>query len=185
MRDDQLECTFLMQDVERKFGRRLATTADFVRLSGEMEDGVSPSTLKRIWGYVGMRVEPRTATLDELARYVGFRDFRSYREDLNASRWASSGYFRAHRLDASSLQEGDTLQIGWRPDRIVTLRYLGEKRFRVLASEHAKLQPDDEFELSSIVKGFPLVISQIERKGEKTDSYVAGRDGGIVFISTR
>ena len=123
MTDLILERSFLRQDVERKFGRRLATTADFVRLSDEMDDSVSPSTLKRLWGYVGMQVEPRVSTLDALARYAGYRDFRAYREDLNASRWASSGYFNAERLDAESLQVGDVFQIGWRPDRIVTLRF--------------------------------------------------------------
>lgn len=182
MTDFQLERSFLMQDVERKFGRRLATTADFVCLSGEMDDSVSPSTLKRIWGYVGMKVEPRAATLDALARYIGFRDFRAYREDLNASRMASSGYFKAERLDADALQAGDTFQIGWRPDRIVTLRYEGDRRFHVLASEHAKLVVGDEFEASSILKGFPLIVPSILRNGERTASYIAGRDGGITFI---
>ena len=182
MTELQLERSFLRQDVERKFGRRLATTADFVRLSDEMGDSISPSTLKRMWGYVGMKVEPRAATLDALARYAGFRDFKAYREDLNASRMASSGYFNAERLDAEALQAGDSFQIGWRPDRIVTLRYEGDHRFLVLSSEHAKLEPGDEFEATSILKGFPLIVPSILRNGEKTASYIAGRDGGIAFI---
>ena len=72
---EQLELTFLRQVVERKFGSQPASTAAFVRLSGEMGDAVSPSTLKRLWGYVGMQVSPRKATLDAMAEYVGFRDF--------------------------------------------------------------------------------------------------------------
>ena len=182
MTDLILERSFLRQDVERKFGRRLTTTADFVRLSDEMDDSVSPSTLKRLWGYVGMQVEPRVSTLDALARYAGYRDFRAYREDLNASRWASSGYFNAERLDAESLQVGDVFQIGWRPDRIVTLRFQGSRRFLVLASENAKLEVGDEFEVGSILKGFPLIVPEILRRGERTASYIAGRDGGIAFI---
>lgn len=182
--ETQLELTFLKQAIERKYAGRLATTADFIRLSEEMDDRVSPSTLKRMWGYVGMKVEPRSATLDALAHYVGFRDWRAFVEDLKSSKMASSGYFNAARMDAATLQEGDTFKIGWRPDRVVTLRYLGERRFRVEASENAKLQTGDEFEVSSIVKGFPMIVSEVVRNGEKTSSYIAGRDGGIVFITT-
>lgn len=181
----QLELIFLKQAVERRFGETPKTTAAFVRLSEAMDDRVSPSTLKRLWGYVGMRVEPRVSTLDALARYVGFRDYRAFSEDLQTSRMASSGYFNAERLDAAMLQQGDAFQIGWRPDRVVTLVYLGNSRFRIMHSEHSKLQPGDEFEATSIVKGFPLIVPEVFRNGERAGSYIAGRDGGIVFIATR
>lgn len=182
MKDEQLEFFFLKQAVERKFNARLATSADFAHLSEEMDERVSPSTLKRLWGYVGMSVVPRAATLDSLARYAGFRDYRAFREDLETSGMASSAFFNASRLDASTLQEGDVFSIGWRPDRVVAIRYLGEKRFRVIASENAKLQAGDEFEASTIVKGFPLILPEVIRGGKKLPSYIAGRDGGIVFI---
>ena len=184
MIEKQLELAFLRQAVERKAARRLATTADLVHLSEEMDDRVSPSTLKRVWGFVGMRVEPRRSTLDALARYAGFRDYRAFLEDLQTTKMASSGYFNATRLDAAALQKGDTVQIGWRPDRVVSLCYLGDRRFRVTASEHSKLQPGDEFEAASIVKGFPLILPSILRDGQETESYIAGRDGGIVLIKT-
>lgn len=182
--DTQLEIAFLKQAVERKFGSCPATTSAFVRLSEEMEEPVSPSTLKRLWGYVGMRVEPRKGTLDLLARYAGFRDYRAFCEDLQSSQMASSGYFNASRLDASSLQTGDTFSIGWRPNRIMTLKYLGARRFRVIASDHSKLEVGDEFELSSIVKGFPLILPEVIRDGKRLPTFIAGRDGGIVFIKT-
>lgn len=182
--DSQLELAFLKQAVEKKYGNHLTTTAAFVLLSEEMDERVSPSTLKRIWGYVGMKVEPRKTTLDLLARYAGFRDYRAFCEDLQSSQMASSGYFNASRLDASSLQAGDVFSIGWRPDRILTLRYLGEHLFRVEASVHSKLQEGDEFEASSIVKGFPLILPKVIREGKDLPSFIAGRDGGIVFIKT-
>ena len=181
---EELELAFLKQAVERKYAGRVTSTADFVRLSEAMEDQVSPSTLKRLWGYVGMQVQPRKATLDALSRYVGFRDYGAFVEDLRSSVLVSSLYFHSARIDAASLQEGDTLQLGWRPDRIVTLKYLGDRRVRVMESVHSKLEPGDEFELSSIVKGFPLIIPEIDRKGEKTASFIAGRDGGILVVKT-
>ena len=178
----QLEIIFLKQAVEKQFARRLSTTADFVALSEDMEEKVSPYTLKRLWGYVGMQVTPRTITLDVLSRYVGFRDWRAFRAALQTSSFSSSGYFNSERIDSGTLQKGDVFQIGWRPDRVVTLEYKGEQTFRVIGSENSKLEVGDEFCASSIVKGFPLVLPEIRRGNETTPSYIAGRDGGIVFI---
>lgn len=178
----QLEISFLRQAVEKQFDRRLATSADFNALAEEMEDRVSPSTLKRLWGYVGMQVTPRTFTLDALSRYVGFRDWRAFCADLQNSSFSSSGYFNAENLSAAQLQEGDSFQIGWRPDRVLTLKYLGDQRFKVLDSENSKLKAGDEFCASAIVKGYPLVLPEIFRDGEKTSPYIAGRNGGIAFI---
>ena len=39
--NEQLELSFLKQDVEQAFGRRLATTADFEALAEEMNDSCS------------------------------------------------------------------------------------------------------------------------------------------------
>lgn len=181
-----LEISFLRQAVERKSGHRLKTTADFTALSEEMwaalGETCSPSTIKRIWGYVGMSVEPRRGTLDTLSRFAGFRDFRAFREDLEKSTLLSSGYFHSDHLDTSSLRNGDRISIGWRPDRVLTLEYLGEGRFRILESENSHLLVGDEFKAVSFLKGHPLYLSGIFRNGESTPPYVAGRDGGIVFI---
>ena len=186
MEDKQLELTFLRQAVEKKYGYRLSTTADFTKLSEEIEsllgETCSPSTIKRLWGYVGMQVEPRRATLDILARFSGFRDFKAFCEDLENSTLLSSGYFQSDHIDSSALQTGDRISIGWRPDRVVTLEYLGSSRFKVEDSVNSHLEPGDEFEASSFLKGYPLYLTGIDRNGTRTPPFVAGRDGGIVFI---
>ena len=72
--------------------------------------------------------------------------------------------------------------IGWRPDRQVTLSYLGNSTFKVVESVNSMLRIGDQFEISSIMKGYPLALSGILRDGIKTDPYVAGLDGGIAYI---
>ena len=178
----QLELGFLKRAVEVKFDRRLSTTADFTALSEEMEERISPSTLKRLWGYVGMVVTPRRSSLDALSQFVGYKDYRAFCSSLRESSFSASSYFNAERLDADTLQPGDRFQIGWRPDRIVSLEYQGDHHFRVLNSIHSKLQEGDIFEANAIIKGFPLVLPWILRDGEKTPSYIAGREGGIIII---
>ena len=147
-----------------------------------MEESISPSTLKRFWGYVGDSPDPRTSTLDSLARYAGFLDFKAFRDNLAASGRLSSIYFHTECVEAGTLSRGDIVVIGWRPDRQVTVSYEGNSVFRVLESVNSLLREGDMFEISSIMKGYPLALSGIIRNGVKTDPYVAGLDGGIAYI---
>lgn len=177
-----LQLTFLRRAVERRFDKRLSTTADFTALSEEMEERVSPSTIKRLWGYVGMHVTPRTSTLDELARYAGYDSYRGFCDSLRESDFRSSEFFQTDRIDSAQLISGDKVSIGWQPDRFVTMEYIGDNHFKILEADNSKLQPGDIFEAITIMKGIPLYISGIDREGKRSDPYVAGRDGGIVFV---
>ena len=77
----------------------------------------------------------------------------------------------------------DTLvTIGWAPDRVVKMKYLGNFGFEVISSENSQLRPGDKFELSEIIVGYPLYISRILRDGEYTPSYVAGQPDGINLL---
>ena len=182
MKQDNPEYSFLRQAVETKWGRRLSTSADFTALSEAMDESVSPSTLKRFWGYVGDRPEPRTSTLDSLSRYAGHLNFKAFRNHLVSSGALPSNYFQTEVVEASSLSRGDRILIGWRPDREVSLEYDGDGIFKVLASVNSMLREGDRFEASSIMKGYPMALSGIFRDGTKTDPYVAGLDGGIAYI---
>lgn len=185
---EKLELTLLRHSVSQKFGRKISTSADFSLLSEEIEMSVnemcSTSTLKRLWGYVSETVsEPRRSTLDILSRYAGFRDYKAFSDNLRESSLISSAFFHQDHIDSSILQKGDRVTIGWKPDRVVSLEYLGGDRYKVISSENSILCANDEFEATTIIKGFPLYLSGIFRDGKKTDPYVAGRDGGIVIIN--
>ena len=177
-----LQLTFLRRAVERKFDRRLSTTADFTALSEEMDDRVSPSTIKRLWGYVGMHVTPRQSTLDSLAQYAGFDSYKGFCENLRKADLASSEFFQTDRIDSAQLHPGDMVSIGWQPDRLVTMEYLGDNHFKIVEADNSKLQKGDVFEAITIMKGFPLYISGIDRDGKRSEPYVAGKDGGIIFV---
>ena len=63
----------LKKEVVRKFGRTVEAAADFDTLSMAIQQGisetVSPSTLKRVFGYVKYDAEPSATTLSILSRY--------------------------------------------------------------------------------------------------------------------
>ena len=180
------ELTYLLSEVERKYNRRIATTNDFESLSVVIEhytgELLSASTLKRLWGYVSLNPTPRISTLDILSRFVGHDDFKAFCENLKQSNLFSSTFFTSKCLDVNTLQKGQTVIIGWAPDRLVKLEYLGEFTFEVSSSANSQLCVGDRLELSNVILGYPLVIAGILRNGEYTPSYIAGKQGGINSI---
>lgn len=180
------ELAYLLTEVEKKYGRRVATTTDFESLSVVIEhqigELISSSTLKRLWGYVSLNPTPRIATLDVLARFVGHRDFKTFCQYLSESNLYSSNFFSARCQTVAELAKGVVVQIGWAPNRLVKLSYLGDYQFEVLSSENSQLKEGDRFELSEIIVGYPLYISRILRDGTYTPSYVAGQIDGINLL---
>ena len=77
--------TLLRQLVEESADHKIATSTDFIFLSGEIQgrlkETLSVSTLKRIWGYVDGYASVRPSTLDILARFVGFSDWETFVSD--------------------------------------------------------------------------------------------------------
>ena len=183
---DMPELAYLLDEVEQKYGRRIATTTDFESLSVVIEHQIgemlSSSTLKRLWGYVSLNPTPRIATLDILSRYIGHKNFKAFCESLKESKAFVSTFFTSKYQTVSELTPGVMVTIGWAPNRAVNLNYLGEFQFEVLSSENSQLLPGDRFELSEIIVGYPLYISRILRDGEYTPSYVAGRQRGISIM---
>ena len=72
----------LREEVEQKAGRKMMTPKDFDFLSEsifeEIHTRISPSTLKRIWGYLQNDNTPRSTSLNILANYVGYDDWDSF-----------------------------------------------------------------------------------------------------------
>lgn len=180
------ELTFLKRKVEEKFGRKANTTYGFEALSVviEHETGelISASTLKRLWGYVSSNPIPRISTLDILARYVEESDFASFCRKLKESGDVQSGYETGSVLTSSDLKEGAVIMLQWNPNRLVRLRYLGDKKFTVIESVNSKLREGDVFEIGCFILGYPMYIPEIQRDGEKTAPYIAGSRDGLTKI---
>lgn len=181
------EVTFLLTRIEQVYGKRICTPYDFENLSYLILEKtgmcVSISTLKRIWDYVPATTIPRNSTLDILCKYVGFKDFITFSNDLKNDTSFTSRFFTARCLNASDIEAGQIVTITWMPNRTVSLKYLGDNRFRVIKQGNSKLLEGDEFECHYIMAGYPLIIHRILRNGEYTPAYVAGSEGGICSIN--
>ena len=180
------ELQYLLELVEKQYGRKLSTTTDFESLSVIIEkatgDLLSSSTLKRLYGYVSLNTVPRKTTLDILSRFIGNRDYETCRISLSNDPQFSSRFFSAKTVTTSELKAGDRLRIGWPANRIVTLNYLGDDLFEVDTSVNASLVKGDRFRQVSFMKGYPLYLSRILRDGDYTPAYVAGMNSGLNLI---
>ena len=180
------ELQYLLELVEKQYGRKLSTTTDFESLSVIIEkatgDLLSSSTLKRLYGYVSLNTVPRKTTLDILSRFIGNRDYETFRISLSNDPQFSSRFFSAKAVTTSELKAGDRLRIGWPANRIVTLNYLGDDLFEVDTSVNASLVKGDRFRQVSFMKGYPLYLSRILRDGDYTPAYVAGMNSGLNLI---
>lgn len=180
------ELQYLLELVEKQYGRKLSTTTDFESLSVIIEkatgDLLSSSTLKRLYGYVSLNTVPRKTTLDILSRFIGNRDYETFRISLSNDPQFSSRFFSAKTVTTSELKAGDRLRIGWPANRIVTLKYLGDDLFEVETSVNASLVKGDRFRQVSFMKGYPLYLSRILRDGDYTPAYVAGMNSGLNLI---
>ena len=180
------ELQYLLELVEKQYGRKLSTTTDFESLSVIIEkatgDLLSSSTLKRLYGYVSLNTVPRKTTLDILSRFIGNRDYETFRISLSNDPQCSSRFFSSKTVTTSELKAGDRLRIGWPSNRIVTLNYLGDDLFEVETSVNASLVKGDRFRQVSFMKGYPLYLSRILRDGDYTPAYVAGMNSGLNLI---
>lgn len=180
------ELQYLLELVEKQYGRKLSTTTDFESLSVIIEkatgDLLSSSTLKRLYGYVSLNTVPRKTTLDILSRFIGNRDYETFRISLSNDPQFSSRFFSAKTVTTSELKAGDRLRIGWPANRIVTLNYLGNDLFEVETSVNASLVKGDRFRQVSFMKGYPLYLSRILRDGDYTPAYVAGMNSGLNLL---
>ncbi len=182
------EIQALMAAVEQRFQRKPETTMHFIALSFAIESAtgnqLSASTLKRLWGYVNNIPAPRVTSLDILSQYVGHKSFRAFCEWLRAKTVETSAFFQTSYLIPEELTPGTLMELGWEPDRLVRVEYLGGQNFRVIESRNSKLQKGDVFEASSLMTGYPLCLSGVLREGKLTSPFVGGKKGGLTIVRT-
>lgn len=181
------ELNYLLQKVEQKYNRRIAVPKDYELLAEtitqDVREPISSSTLKRLWGYDDYSSTPSPVTLDILARYAGARNFPDFCESLKNNPAFVSGFLHTEYVESASLAVGKHLEIGWNPNRLVTLEYLGDSRFRVLESVNATLRKGDEFQAVAFIKGYPLFLPCIHRGDDQTPVYVAGQQSGLTRVA--
>lgn len=172
----------LRNEVESLLGHSLTTSADFEDLSRRIfrktHEQISPTTIKRIWGYLREDVTPRKGTLDTIAIFCGYR---SYQDLLNADDDSQSNEVFSRTLASSDLRVGQQVLLTWPPGRRCVIRYEGYGIFRVIEAHRTKLNSGDTFRCHLMVEHQPLILVELVHNGEKNIQYVAASKDGISF----
>lgn len=180
------EIITLRKDIEQHIGRSLQSPSDFEylidRIWQKQHQVFSLSTIKRLWGYVSSNGQPRLSTLNTLSRFLGYDDWNAYLTALEQRTENESDIFKGEGICTADLSVNDLIRVSWLPNRQCTFRYLGNNRFEVTESIHAKLQIGDTFDAIAFIIGKPMYLSNLKRQDETTTSYIAGKKNGITSV---
>ena len=180
----------LRGEIEAAQGRALHTHLDFVALTEKIEERlrehISPTTLERVWGYSTRHYDTVSRrTLDVLARYVGADGWDDYVDRLRCTAGRESEEFTDGVVNVSSLAVGARLLIGWQPDRLCEIRYLGDYRFVVERVENSALRVGDSFSCMQLQRGQELYMDCFQRAGapsEENARYAVGQSHGLTTL---
>lgn len=179
----------LRERVEACFGKSLIVHSDFLDLVAVIEKSqrqhISESTLERVWGYSTRGYDTVSLrTLDVLAQYVGIRNWGEFCNTLQNESQEESELFNTSSITTSDLQVDTLIRIGWQPNRICEIRYLGENRFIAEKCENSTMKEGDTFLCLQFTLGKELQLSNFCRKGatSSVQTYIVGRKHGLTIL---
>lgn len=189
IRSDAPQVVALKKEVEKKTGS-VSSHSVFERVSAlveaECSEHISVTTLERLWGYstrgsnnISVRI------LDILARFVGAGDWDGFCRNVLELHGVESEMFVAKDvINSSDLVVGDCLRLGWLPDRLCEVEYVGNNRFVAIRTENSSIRPGDSFSCLQIQKGRELYMDCFARKGEPVgdNRYVVGQLSGLTVV---
>jgi hypothetical protein len=171
--------------VEQKFGSTIQYPKDCEGLSRDLKIrikvNVSPSTLKRLFGFVAGIETPRKYTLDAIANYLGFDGWEKvldYRTNKS-----NSSFFSVQGIESKNLKKGTMISFTYEPNRQVKLLYTGNDRFKVLESKNSKLRENDILTFSFMVLGNTFIANNVIRSKKMLGRFNAGKVNGITSIT--
>lgn len=178
------EIVSLRRDIEHNVKRRIRTPHDFEFLSGvvweRLHENISPTTLKRLWGYIEGADTTRRSTLCLLSRFLGYDDWEAYLQHLSEVSDTESDIFTTSGIRVEDLYVGEVVEVEWLPNRRCRFRYNGGTGFTVVENQNSKLIVGDTFNAACFLVGQPMYLDNLVRNGSDPVSYVAGAKSGLV-----
>lgn len=162
----QPEIFVLREKVEALFGRSPGIHSDFVALCDDIfcktREHISETTLERVWNYSTRGYETVSRrSLDVLGRYAGFGGWDDFVGWLRREGMTESDHFDCEKVDTAGLEPGARLRIGWPPDRLCVIRYLGNNLFVAEECRNSRLMAGDTFSCLHFQLHVPLYLANL------------------------
>jgi hypothetical protein len=176
---------FLKARIELKYGKQVKYPKDCEGLALDIQkhcnETISSTTLKRLFGIIALKNQPRSFTLDVIANYAGFK---SWKAALEGDALVDNSYFEnCNRIIVKNLIPKQVILVKYKPDRILKLCYEDNCFFSIIQSENSKLIVTDQVNILRLELGFPLVCEKVIRNGMDLGTFVGGKEGGITHLS--
>lgn len=177
----------LRHSVEERFGKPLMVHADFLALVAviemEQRQHISETTLERVWGYSTRGYDTVSLrTLDVLSQYGAGCLWAKFCEELEAE--CESELFNVERVVSADLAIGDRVRIGWLPDRVCEVRYLGDNRFVAERCKNSKMREGDTFSCLQFSLGEEATLSDFCQSNASTSqTYIIGKKHGLTILA--
>ena len=92
--------------------------------------------------------------------------------------------FNVESVVSSALAVGDRLRIGWLPDRVCEVRYLGDNRFVAESCQNSKMHEGDTFSCLQFSIGCEAVLSDFRQTNSKlSQTYIIGQIHGLTMLT--
>ena len=178
----------LRREVEKVVGN-VGGHDKFVKLTELIEnkckEHISVTTLERLWGYSTRNANKISERiLDIIARFVDANNWEDFCIGLSRNR--ESILFEGDDIiNCDNLKIGSRIRLGWQPDRMCEVEYLGDYRFVATKTENSTIRPGDTFRCLQIQKGRELQMDNFTRCNEHESScarYVVGRTNGLSVV---
>ena len=187
VKTDLPELFVLKQSVEKCFGHPIESRSDFSLLAIEIErvthEHIAENTLRRLWGKITGYDTVFTRTLDVLCRYVCCEHWNAFLASLrNQSPIESDIISDGTSIKVEDLAPGDRIRIGWLPDRVCIVEYIGGRMFKAIDTRNSTLQTGDTFECSVMLKNYPLFVDNLVHGGEHCQRYSMGLNNGLTTL---
>src|SRR5574344_1553905 len=179
------EIAAFRKPVEQKFGCPIRAPRHFAALSFDIgerhKEYLSATTLQRLWLYKTGYDTVAIHTLNVLSLYSGYRDWEQFCKAIKNSSPIESEMFEGKVIKVDSLEVGTVIKIGWMPDRLCLIKYLGNFRFEAIETHNSKLSKGDTFTCTQMQLGRELCLDNLVR-GTSDMSYVVGNRNGLTTL---
>lgn len=186
------EIAELRTNVETAAGFKPMVHNDFTNLSDmiqkSLREHISETTLERLWNYSTRRYRTVSLrTLNVLARFAGYEGWAAFCQFLNAEGGCESEIFDYESVFSEDLCEGDRVRIGWQPNRLCHLKYLGDNRYEAIQCINSKMREGDRFTCVQFQLGSPLYLDQYcksvaDSKDRQPVRYGIGLKNGLTIL---
>lgn len=181
----ELQIRALIELVEQVYGKAVWSPTDFDHLSAQIKEKTNErlgvSTLKRMWGYVKSKHIPTFNTLSTVSRFVGYRDWDSFKQYLEAG--ADSDFTKGSTIVCADESLNEEFLVEWGSGKVCRFKKIQHPAlFEVVDSCRIKLKPGDTFTLNTISEGEKFVALACRRGDEFLGNYIGAITNGVLRI---